>query len=106
MSDVSHHPGEERELARTASYMVFSRRRGTALYAQLLVNRRYIERLERSNDYLRERADSESNLLVHALHELAVTRKEKEPQLFIRRWLSDHRDVSADANERRSRLLG
>ena len=88
-----------REVARTPHYLILSRRRGTLLFGQLLANRTRIDRLERRNDSLTDQLEAEANLLVHALHELAIERKEKEPQLFIRRWLTDHRDLSAVTNK-------
>lgn len=88
-----------RELAATPHYLVLSRRRATLLFGQLLADRERIDRLERRRDSLAEQLDGEANLLVHALHELALLRKEKEPQLFIRKWLSDHRDVNANGKE-------
>lgn len=41
---------------------------------------------------MRERLDDERALLLTALHDLAVERQEKEPQLFTRRWLRSHRN--------------
>lgn len=91
------------ELSRTRNYIVLSRRRGTLLFAQLLMGRQHIDRLEARNEDLRGQLRDEANLLVHALHQLALA-QEKEPQFFIRRWLRDHREVTADTNKE-ARLL-
>ena len=96
--------GYTHELSRTPHYLVLSRRRATTLFAQLLKYQREIANLQRTNSTLKTQLEGDRNLTIHALHELALTRKEKEPQLFIRRWLSDHRDPIADASKE-ARLL-
>lgn len=85
-----------REIDRTASYMLLSRRRGTLLFRDLLRYRQTIEKLERRNDVLREELDAERNLLVLALHELALATGKKEPQLFIRHWQHDQRQTEKE----------
>lgn len=82
---------EGKEIARTASYLVLSRRRGTLLFGQLVSNRERIERLERRNDALAESLAEQSNLLVHALHDLAMSRGSTDPQVFMRRWIQKRR---------------
>lgn len=80
------------QVSRTAGYLVLTRHRATALFEQLLDARQHIEQLTRSNLRWQERCSTETNLLVRALHELALSKGE-EPQLFIRRWLSDRREA-------------
>jgi hypothetical protein len=95
-----------RELARTPHYLVLSRERASALFGQLLVNRRRIDDLARHNAAVTERYQAEANLLVLALHELARARKEKEPDLFIRNWLASHHEMSADAGRKEQARVG
>lgn len=95
--DQSRNGHAGREIARTATYMVLSRRQATSLFTQLLKRHERIQRLQRRNDSLHDQLDAEANLLVVALHELAVT-KEKEPQHFIRQWLSTHRKEGGEAH--------
>lgn len=84
--------GHGREIRRTANYYVLSHDQGNGLFSQVLSGQKRIDRLEL-------RLEEERGLLSVALHELAMARKEKEPLYFIRRWLSDHRDLSALAQE-------
>jgi hypothetical protein len=49
------------------------------------------DRYRRLAEQLRDELDDTQLLLQTALHELARARKEKEPQLFARRWLQQHR---------------
>lgn len=91
---------EDREISRTASYMVLSRHRGQSLYRDLLAARALIERLQRAGTSLAGRLGERENLLVLALHELAIE-KEEEPHHFMRAWLADHRNN--EGGEARSR---
>jgi hypothetical protein len=85
---MSEMNGHAHPIARTLNYYVLSRAQGNALFAQVLAGQKRIDRLEL-------RLEEEQALTSQALHELARTRKEKEPHTFIHRWLSDHRDLGA-----------
>jgi len=88
----------EREITRTASYMVLTRERGTALYAHLLVLRREVVKLRDHTDGLRNQLEDEQALLRIALHQLA-RELEKEPRSFSARWLATQRGLIANGDK-------
>jgi hypothetical protein len=86
-----------KEIDRFPNYIVLSRRRATLVFADLLASRQKIESLSRLATSLQDERNAQANLLSHALHELALTRNEKDPQTYMQHWLSEHRTREDEA---------
>jgi len=86
-----------RMIVRTKSLYVLDARQAESLFAQLRRCKIQLANHQDTNHALHERVRGVSNLLMRALHELALAQG-KEPQSFIRTWLEQHE--GGEARER------